>query len=79
VAYRVVPIPMTWSDFEGHFNCVQAFKLPYLGRKIYHVFNCDRPVFRRESERPCGLEFFAVVSTLNWRTCSGHCRQARTL
>jgi len=31
MTYEIAPMPMTLSDLEGHFSCVKASYLPYLG------------------------------------------------
>jgi len=36
MAYRMAPLPATFSDLEGHFRCLKPFHLTYLWKYIVY-------------------------------------------
>jgi len=50
VAYRMVLIPMTLSDFEGHFNYLKS----YTSENIAHTLGCLRT--NRRAYLACRIE-----------------------
>jgi len=51
MAYRMAPIPMTFSYLEGHFSCVK----PFYSRTLEHIAHRTYDMFIDESESIHGL------------------------
>jgi len=44
VAYKMAPTPMTFSDLEGHFNCVTHYILCLASRPVARILSVEGPV-----------------------------------
>jgi len=38
MAYRMAPLPASFSDLEGHFRCLKHFHLTHLRNRKYIVY-----------------------------------------